>query len=51
MTVDQDPIFRQVVFTLFRVVNSDDLDRAYQNIAESLYQEILHCDRETAAIR
>ncbi|NJL90000.1 MAG: hypothetical protein HC916_09590 [Coleofasciculaceae cyanobacterium SM2_1_6] len=51
LTVDHDPIFRQVVFTLFRVVNSEDIDRAYQNIAESLYQEILYCDRETAAIR
>lgn len=51
LAVDEDPIFGQVIFTLFRVVKHDDLDKAYQGIAESLYQEILHHhDRETAQI-
>jgi mRNA-degrading endonuclease RelE of RelBE toxin-antitoxin system len=50
LTVDEDPIFGQVIFTLFRVVKHDDLDQAYQGIAESLYQEILHHDREAAPI-
>lgn len=51
LTVDEDPIFGQVIFTLFRVVKHDDLDKAYQCIAESLYQEILHHhDREIAQI-
>ena len=48
LTVDEDPIFGQVIFTLFRVVKHDDLDNAYQGIAESLYQEILHHEREAA---
>jgi hypothetical protein len=50
LTVDEDPIFRQVIFTLFRAVKHDDLDKAYQGIAKSLYQELLHNNRETAQI-
>ncbi len=42
LTVDEDPIFDQAIFTLFRVVRHEDLDQAYQSIAESLYQEIDH---------
>lgn len=48
LTVDEDPIFGQVIFTLFRVINHDDLGKAYQGIAESLYQEILHHEQEIA---
>ncbi|KAM3101281.1 hypothetical protein ACKFKF_09010 [Phormidesmis sp. 146-12] len=48
LTIDEDPIFGQVIFTLFRSVNSHDLDRAYKDVAESLYQELLHHQRETA---
>ncbi|MEH2358323.1 hypothetical protein [Nostoc sp.] len=40
LTVDEDPIFGQVIFTLFRVVKHDDLDKAYKGVAESLYQEL-----------
>lgn len=50
LAVDEDPIFGQIIITLFRVVKHDDLYRAYQGIAESLYQEILHHDREIAQI-
>jgi hypothetical protein len=48
LTVDEDPIFGQVIFTLFRVVKHDDLDRAYKAVAESLYQGLLHQNPETA---
>ncbi|MEH2175257.1 hypothetical protein [Nostoc sp.] len=48
LTVDEDPIFGQVIFTLFRVVKHDDLDKAYKSVAESLYQGLLHHNRETA---
>jgi len=48
LTVDEDPIFGQVIFTLFRAVKQDDLDRAYNGVAESLYQDLIHRDRETA---
>jgi mRNA-degrading endonuclease RelE of RelBE toxin-antitoxin system len=50
LAVDEDPIFGQVIFTLFRVVKHDDLGKAYQGVAESLYQEILHHEREVAQI-
>nr|WP_228057540.1 hypothetical protein [Tychonema sp. LEGE 07203] len=46
--VDEDPIFEQVIFTLFRAVKHDDLDRAYQRVAESLYQDMLHHNLATA---
>ena len=48
LTVDEDPIFEQVIFTLFRAVKYDDLDKVYQSVADSLYQELLHYNRETA---
>ena len=48
--VDEDPIFGQVIFTLFRVVKHDDLDRAYQAVAESLYQDMLHNNLEATQI-
>jgi hypothetical protein len=46
--VDEYPIFGQVIFTLFRVVKHDNLDKAYQIVAESLYQDMLHQNLETA---
>ncbi|MCA1993053.1 MAG: hypothetical protein LDL41_13605 [Coleofasciculus sp. S288] len=48
LAVDEDPIFGQVIFTLFRAVKHDDLDKAYKGVAESLYQELLHHNQETA---
>jgi hypothetical protein len=47
LTVDEDPIFGQVIFTLFRVTKRDDFDKAYKGVMEFLYQEMLHQDRET----
>ncbi|MBD6616238.1 hypothetical protein FNW02_10425 [Komarekiella sp. 'clone 1'] len=47
LAVDEDPIFGQVIFTLFRAVKHDDIDKAYKGIAESLYQELLQDNRET----
>jgi Txe/YoeB family toxin of Txe-Axe toxin-antitoxin module len=37
-TVDEDPIFGQIIFTLMRVVKHDDLSKTFSSIAESLYQ-------------
>lgn len=48
LTVDEDPIFGQVVFTLLRVISRADCDRAYRAVAQSLYEDLLHPDRETA---
>jgi hypothetical protein len=50
LTVDEDPIFGQVIFTLFRVIQCDDLEQAYKSVAESLYQDLLHQNREIAKV-
>ncbi|NER49953.1 MAG: hypothetical protein F6J92_25390 [Symploca sp. SIO1A3] len=50
LAVDEDPIFGQVIFTLFRAVQHKALDKAYQGVAESLSQELLHHKREAAQV-
>ncbi len=50
VAVDEDPIFDQGIFTLFRAVKHSDLDKAYKDVAESLYQELLHQGRKPARI-
>jgi hypothetical protein len=50
LTVDEDPIFGQVIFTLFRAIQHDNLDKAYKSVAEALYQDFLHQDREIAKV-
>jgi hypothetical protein len=50
LTVDEDPIFGQVIFTLFRAIQYDNLDKAYKSVAEALYQEFLRQDREIAKV-
>src|SRR5271157_1411890 len=39
MTVDEDPIFGQIVITLLRVVRHKELDKVYRGLAESIYRE------------
>ena len=41
LTVDDDPLFSQVIITLLRVVRHGELERAYKGIPESLYQGML----------
>jgi hypothetical protein len=48
LSVDEDPIFGQVIFTLFRAVKLDELDRAYKDVAESLYRELVR-ERQKSA--
>jgi mRNA-degrading endonuclease RelE of RelBE toxin-antitoxin system len=38
LTVDEDPLFEQVIFTLLHVVRHSSLEKTYRSIAESLYQ-------------
>lgn len=40
LTIEDDPLFGRKVVTLIRVVKHDDLDRAFNSIAESLYQHL-----------
>jgi mRNA-degrading endonuclease RelE of RelBE toxin-antitoxin system len=42
LAVDEDPIFEQTIFTLFRAVRRKDIEKAYKGVAESLYQELRH---------
>ena len=41
LTIDEDPIFAQTIITLFRVVNHSDISKAYDSLAESLYQDLI----------
>ncbi len=42
MTVDEDPLFDQVLITLLHVVRRSDLNKAFKGIAESIYQKELN---------
>lgn len=41
LTIDEDPIFDQTIITLFRVVKDSDISKAYDAVAESLYQDLI----------
>ena len=40
LTVDEDPIFEQVIFTLFRVVKKSLASKAYQTVAQLIYADL-----------
>ncbi|EDN65346.1 conserved hypothetical protein [Beggiatoa sp. PS] len=40
LTVDEDPIFEQVIFTLFRVVKKSLASEAYHDVAQLIYTEL-----------
>ena len=40
LTIEDDPLFEQKIITLFRVVGHDDMSRAFNSVAESLYQQL-----------
>ncbi len=46
ITVDEDPIFEQTIFTLFRVVKSEDVGKAFATTAESIYQDLKYRNQE-----
>jgi len=50
ITVDEDPIFEQTIFTLFRVVKSENMNKAFSSIAESIYQDIKHNNQEVLQV-
>ncbi|WP_071189142.1 hypothetical protein [Trichormus sp. NMC-1] len=39
LTIDDDPIFGCILVTLFRIVNAEDAQKAYNAIAEFIYQD------------
>lgn len=40
LTIEDDPLFDRKLVTLIRVVNHDELDNAFNAVAESLYQSL-----------
>lgn len=50
LTVDEDPIFGQTIFTLFRVIKDDEFDGVYKDLVASLYQDLAHQDREMVEV-
>jgi hypothetical protein len=38
LTIEDDPIFSEKVITLFRIIGTDELNKAHKSIFESLYQ-------------
>jgi outer membrane protein assembly factor BamD (BamD/ComL family) len=50
LTVDEDPIFGQIIFTLFRAIQHSNLDKAYKSVAEALHQDFLRQDQEIAKV-
>jgi len=50
LAIDEDPIFEQIILTLFRVFKRGDLEKVYKSIANSLYQEFQHKDRSLVKV-
>jgi hypothetical protein len=50
LAIDEDPIFEQIIFTLFRAVSHAELGKAYQDVAASLYRDVLHDHQEAVKI-
>jgi hypothetical protein len=50
LAIDEDPIFGQIIFTLFRAVSPAELDKAYRDVAASLYRDIRHYQSEAVKI-
>jgi mRNA-degrading endonuclease YafQ of YafQ-DinJ toxin-antitoxin module len=46
LTRDEDPLFDRLIVTLLRVVRHKDLQKAYDGLVESLYQEYLNTSSE-----
>ncbi|MGC1394342.1 MAG: hypothetical protein WA828_08675 [Coleofasciculaceae cyanobacterium] len=49
LTIDEDPIYDQTIITLFRVVKLSDISKAYDSVAESLYQDLI-TNQETVGV-
>ncbi len=50
LTIDEDPIFSQTIFTLFDVVEPQDLEKMHQEIAADLYQYLITIGQEVAQV-
>lgn len=50
LSVDEDPIFSQTIFTLFHVVDNKDLEQSYRELSTSLYQDLLQEKRKPTLV-
>ena len=50
LTIDEDPIFSQTIFTLFDVVNPQDLEKSHREIASDLYRDLTTTNQEIAQV-
>jgi hypothetical protein len=50
IAIDEDPIFNQVIFTLFRVVTAEKVDRVYATVFKALYRDLVQFEREPAQV-
>ncbi len=49
-TLDEDPIFEQVVITLFRLVKENEVIKVYQETGDLLYQDFLLENKKVAVL-
>ncbi|MEM9276612.1 MAG: hypothetical protein AAGA80_27270 [Cyanobacteria bacterium P01_F01_bin.143] len=50
LTIDEDPIFSQAIFTLFDVVSSKNVEKAHREIAADLYKDLTTANQEIAQV-
>ena len=50
LTIDEDPIFSQTIFTLFDVVNPQNIERAHKEIAADIYRDLTITNQEIARV-
>lgn len=47
-TLDEDPLFDQIIMTLFRITSPEKYEKVLKGISESLYQDSLHYVEQTS---
>ncbi len=48
LTIDEDPIFSQTIFTLFDLVEPQDLEQSHKEIAADIYRDLTKVNQEIA---
>ncbi|NJL56076.1 hypothetical protein HC928_13505 [bacterium] len=50
LAIDEDPILGKYLYLFFVLIKHDEFDKALKGVAESLYQDLLHQDREMVEV-
>ena len=48
LTIDEDPIFSQTIFTLFDIVEPQYLEKSHKEIAADIYRDLTKVNQEIA---